>query len=409
MLDKAYHAQCAAVKVHSSDPVERGRCRLTLLSLALGSFCIGTSEFASMGILQLFSESLEISIPTATNAVTAYAFGVVIGAPLVTLAAARLNRRTLLLMLMAQFVLGNILSALAANLEMFALARFISGMPQGAYFGAGAVVATYVYGPGHTGKAFALVMMGLTIATIVGSPLATLLGQTIGWRNTYFTVSGLGVLSFLALMAFVPKTAALNGSSVIQELSALRKGTVWMTMLVAALGVASIFAIYTFVGPLITDVAMLEAGWIPIALAVFGIGMTAGNFLGGRLADAYPARGLLLGFGVAVVVLAALATFGFKLPVLFAGFFLVGATMFTAIPTIQVRLTKFAPEAPTLVGAMNLAALNLSNAIGAWSGGLAIASGFGILSAAWAGFCLTLAGLVIFTMTLTHRPRLAAA
>ncbi len=409
MLDKAYHAQCAAVNVHSSDPVERGRCRLTLLSLALGSFCIGTSEFASMGILQLFSESLEISIPTATNAVTAYAFGVVIGAPLVTLAAARLNRRTLLLMLMAQFVLGNVLSGLAANLEMFALARFISGMPQGAYFGAGAVVATYVYGPGHTGKAFALVMMGLTVATIVGSPLATLLGQTVGWRNTYFTVSGLGVLSFLALMAFVPKTAALNGSSVIQELSALRKGTVWMTMFVAALGVASIFAIYTFVGPLITDVAMLEAGWIPIALAVFGIGMTAGNFLGGRLADTYPARGLLLGFGVAVVVLAALATFGFKLPVLFAGFFLVGATMFTAIPTIQVRLTKFAPEAPTLVGAMNLAALNLSNAIGAWSGGLAIASGFGILSAAWAGFCLTLAGLVIFTMTLTHRPRLAAA
>ncbi|MDK4717974.1 MULTISPECIES: MFS transporter [Rhizobium] len=409
MLDKAYHAQCAAVNVHSSDPVERGRCRLTLLSLALGSFCIGTSEFASMGILQLFSESLGISIPTATNAVTAYAFGVVIGAPLVTLAAARLNRRTLLLMLMAQFVLGNVLSGLAANLEMFALARFISGMPQGAYFGAGAVVATYVYGPGHTGKAFALVMMGLTIATIVGSPLATLLGQTVGWRNTYFTVSGLGVLSFLALMAFVPKTAALNGSSVIQELSALRKGTVWMTMFVAALGVASIFAIYTFVGPLITDVAMLEAGWIPIALAVFGIGMTAGNFLGGRLADAYPARGLLLGFGVAVVVLAALATFGFKLPILFAGFFLVGATMFTAIPTIQVRLTKFAPEAPTLVGAMNLAALNLSNAIGAWSGGLAIASGFGILSAAWAGFCLTLAGLVVFTVTLTHRPRLATA
>ncbi|NKJ40247.1 MFS transporter [Rhizobium sp. SG570] len=409
MLDKAYHAQCAAVNVHSSDPVARGRCRLTLLSLALGSFCIGTSEFASMGILQLFSESLGISIPNATNAVTAYAFGVVIGAPLVTLAAARLNRRTLLLMLMAQFVLGNVLSGLAENLEMFALARFISGMPQGAYFGSGAVVATYVYGPGHTGKAFALVMMGLTIATIVGSPLATLLGQTVGWRNTYFTVSGLGVLSFLALMAFVPKTAALNGSSVIQELSALRKGPVWMTMLVAALGVASIFAIYTFVGPLITDVAMLEAGWIPIALAVFGIGMTAGNFLGGRLADAYPARGLMLGFGVAVVVLAALATFGFKLPVLFAGFFLVGATMFTAIPTIQVRLTKFAPEAPTLVGAMNLAALNLSNAIGAWSGGLAIASGFGILSAAWAGFCLTLAGLVIFTVTLTHRPRLATA
>src|SRR5262245_28214122 len=197
MLNKAYEPQCASVKVHSATESARRR-GLTLFALALGSFCIGTSEFASMGILQLFSASLGIDIPTATNAITAYAFGVVIGAPLVTLTAAQLNRRTLLLALMGLFILGNVFSALATNLALFAVARFISGMPQGAYFGAGAVVASYIVGPRHGGKAFALVMTGLTVATIIGSPLATFLGQNLGWRNTYLSVAGLAAFGLLA-------------------------------------------------------------------------------------------------------------------------------------------------------------------------------------------------------------------
>ncbi len=258
MLDKAYRGQCAAVKVHCTNEAERRNRGLTLFALALGSFCIGTSEFASMGILQLFSASLGIDIPTATNAIAAYAFGVVIGAPLVTLVAARLNRRTLLLCLMGLFILGNVLSAVATDLGMFALARFVSGMPQGACFGAGAVVASYIVGPGHAGKAFALVMTGLTVATIIGSPLATFLGQTMGWRNTYFTVAGVAALAFLALWTWVPRTEALHGRPVVQELTSLRKPAVWATMLVAALGVASIFAVYTFIGPFVTDTAALD-------------------------------------------------------------------------------------------------------------------------------------------------------
>ena len=174
-------------------PISRaGRRRLPLFALALGTFCIGTTEFASMGIIQLFSASLEVDIPTATHAITAYAIGVVFGAPALTLAAARLNRRALLLVLIVLFILGNLLSALAGSLELFIAARFLTGLPQGAYFGAGAVGASYIVGPGHAGRAFASVMAGLTVATIVGSPLATLLGQTIGWRETYPLHCGAG-------------------------------------------------------------------------------------------------------------------------------------------------------------------------------------------------------------------------
>jgi predicted MFS family arabinose efflux permease len=409
MLQKAFEPQCKAVCTHCTDAAQHRRRGLTLFALALGSFCIGTSEFASMGVLQLFAESLDISIPAATNAITAYAFGVVIGAPLVTLAAARLNRKSLLLALLGLFIVGNVLSALAANLGMFALARFVSGLPQGAYFGAGAVVASYIVGPGHGGKAFALVMTGLTVATIIGSPVATFLGQNLGWRNTYFAVSGAGVLALLALWAWVPRTDALNGGPIAQELSSLRRGAVWIMMSVAALGIASIFAVYTFIGPFVTDVAAIDRAWIPVALALFGVGMTLGNLIGGRIADNHPSRGLVIGFGSALIVLATLASLGSNVAFLMIGLFGVGMTMMIAIPTIQVRLTSFAPEAPTLMGAMNLAALNVANAIGAWAGGAAIAAGFGLLAAVWAGFILTLLGLVVFAVTLPRAPQLAAA
>lgn len=379
--------------------IERGGTK-TLIALALGSFVIGTSEFASMGIIQLFSAALDLSAPQATSAIAAYAFGVVIGAPLVTLAAARLNRRTLLLVLMAIFIIGNLVSAVAGGIGQLMAARFISGLPQGAYFGAGAAVAAHVVGPGRAGRAFAIVMTGLTVATIVGSPLATFLGQTLGWRETYGAVAILSAFAFAAIRQWVPVTAALNGVAVTQELSALRKPAVWGVMMVAAIGVGSIFAVYTFIGPIVTDTAQLPAHIIPLALGVFGIGMTVGNLLGGRIADSYPARGIALGFGSALAVMAALATGGAHPWMLFPGLFGVGAAMMLAIPTIQVRLTRFAPEAPSLVGAMNLAALNAANALGAWAGGVAIGAGFGLLSAVWAGFGLTSAGLLLFGLTL---------
>ena len=404
MLSKAFARQCAAYEARS--PALPGvRHARGLLSLALGSFCIGTSEFASMGILQLFSSSFGIDISTATRAIAAYAFGVVVGAPVITLAAARLNRRTLLLLLMGLFCVGNVLSSVSSDISTFAIARFISGLPQGAYFGAGAVVAASFVGPGHGGKAFSLVMLGLTVATIFGSPLATFLGQHLGWRNTYLAVSALGAVSFVLLWVFIPRSDALRGDSVTQELKALGRPNVWTIMVVAALGVASIFAVYTFIGSFVTDVAALTPALIPVALALFGIGMTCGNLIGGRLADLYVTRGLVVGFGAALLALAVLGSSGRNPWVLMAGLFAVGATMMTAIPTIQVNLTRYAPEAPTLVGAMNLAALNVANAIGAWAGGAAIGAGYGLLSAVWAGFVLTLLGLAVFVLTVRKTPR----
>ncbi|GAA0766509.1 MFS transporter [Ideonella azotifigens] len=398
MFNEAYEPQCRATKAHCTDARQLRRRRLTLLALALGTFCIGTSEFASMGILQLFAASLGLDLASATHAIEAYAFGVVLGGPAITILAAKLNRKHLLLALMAIFIVGNLLSALATGLGSFALARFVSGIPQGAYFGAGAVVASYIVGPGQGGRAFAMVMTGLTVATIFGSPLATLLGQTLGWRNAYLAVSALGVLSFLALWLLVPRSSALDGGPVLQELRALNRPAVWAMVAVAALGVASIFAVYTFIGPFVTDGAGLDASWIPIALGLFGVGMTAGNVFGGWLSDRHPSQGLTAGFGSALIALALLAVGGQNPWVLMAGMLAVGATMMVAIPTIQIRLTQAAPDAPTLMGAMNLAALNVANAIGAWAGGQTIAQGHGLLSAVWAGFALTLAGLLLFLL-----------
>lgn len=373
--------------------------RLALLALAIGSFGIGTSEFSSMGTLQLFAADLAIDIPAATHAITAYALGVVVGAPLVTLAAARLNRRTVLFLLMGLFVVGNLLSAMAQGVGMLVAARFVSGLPQGGYFGAGAVVATYIVGKDRGGKAFALVVSGLTIATIIGSPIGTFIGQAFGWRTAYLAIAAYGVLALTALALWLPRSRALDGQPVIQELSALARWNVWAMMIVAALAVSSIFAVYTFIGPFVTDVAVLDPGMIPLGLALFGVGMTTGNIVGGHLADMYRFRGLIMGFGATLAVLAVLGLYGHVPVVLMASLFGVGFTTMVAIPTIPVRLTLMAPDAPTMMGAMNMASLNVANAIGAAAGGATIGAGLGLLSAVWAGFALTVLGLSFFVVT----------
>jgi MFS transporter, DHA1 family, inner membrane transport protein len=404
MHTAAYRSQCE-VEEHRHDGTRSGpRPGLTLFALALGTFAIGTGEFGSNGIIQLFASDLGASLPLATYAVTAYAVGVMIGSPVITVAAARYNRRTLLLGLVGLFVVGNLLSAASVDLGMLIAARFVTGTVQGAYFGAGAVVAAYVYGPGNGGRAFATVMGGLTVATIVGSPLGTFVGQLAGWQAMYLLVVVIALLAGLALLAWVPRTEDLAGSSVAQELGALRRPMVWVMVAVAGLGISSIFAVYTFIGPYITDATGSSPAVVPVALAVFGVGMAVGNQVGGRLADRYARRGLVTGYASVLVFLVVIALGGSSLAVLLPALFFVGATMMLAIPTIQVLLTGYAPEAPTLMGAVNLAALNLANALGAVGGSVALGIGLGTLSTAWAGLVLTLAGLVLFALTVPRFP-----
>jgi predicted MFS family arabinose efflux permease len=397
MHAKAYERQCHAAERHHS--VHVPSAALTLLALALGTFAIGTGEFGSNGIIQLFASDLGVSVPNATSAITAYALGVVIGSPAITVLAARANRRALLLGLMVLFLAGNALSAVAADLGWLVAYRFISGSVQGAYFGAAAVVAGYIYGPGRGGKAFATVMAGLTIATIVGSPLSTFIGQSAGWRAMYWTVVGLGLLATAALYLWVPRTSELRGHSVASELDAVRSFGVWLMVAVAALGISSIFAVYTFIGPFITDAANADEAIIPVALAVFGVGMAVGNLLGGRIADRHATRGIVGGFSGVLGLLVIIGVAGSSLVILMPALFGVGATMMFAIPAIQVRLTAFAPAAPTLMGALNLAALNLANSLGAVGGAITINAGWGTLSTVWAGFALTTAGLVLYVAT----------
>lgn len=370
--------------------------KLALLALAAGTFAIGTGEFGTNGIIDIYADDLDVSLASATWAVTAYALGVVLGSPAITIVAARLNRKTLLLGLIGLFVVGNVLSAVSASLGMLIAARFVTGTVQGAYFGAGAVVASYVYGPGKGGRAFATVMAGLTIATILGSPGGTIVGQMLGWQWMYVIVAGVGLLAGLALLAWVPTTDDLAGGSVTTEIRALARPLVWAMFAVAALGISSIFAVYTFIAPIVTDAAAASPALIPLALAVFGAGMAVGNVAGGRLADRYAYRGLVLGYVLVSGALAIVAIGGSWLPTLLFGLFGVGASAMMAIPTIQVLLTQSAPDAPTLVGSLNLAALNLANALGALAGAAVIGTGLGVLATSWAGLILVVLGLVVF-------------
>ncbi|MFB9831282.1 MFS transporter [Actinoallomurus acaciae] len=405
MYGHAYRGQCEAEERRHRPGHQRPNRRLTLFALALGTFAIGSGEFGSNGVIQLFASEFHASVPLATWAITAYAIGVMVGSPVITLVFARPNRRTLLLGLVGLFLAGNGLSAIAPDIWVLIAGRFVTGTVQGAYFGAGAVVAAYVYGPGKGGKAFATVMTGLTVATVVGSPVGTFIGQSAGWRALYVTVAGVGALAGAALLAWLPRTADLDGAPVGRELSALRRPMVWVTMAVAALGISSIFAVYTFIGLFVTDAALADAAMIPIALAIFGVGMAAGNALGGRAADAHPLRVLAGGYAGVLVVLILLGLFGENLDVLFLSLFGVGSTMMFAIPAIQVLLTRFAPEAPTLVGALNLAALNLANALGALGGAVTLGAGLGTLSTVCAGLVLTSAGLILFLATVPRALR----
>lgn len=407
MQETAYAAQCvAAEKQHTPAAASRTTKGRTLFALAFGTFAIGTGEFGTNGIIELYAESFEATISLATWAVTAYALGVVIGSPLITVAAARLNRKTLLLGLIALFVVGNILSALAPSIAVLIAARFITGTIQGAYFGAGAVVAAYTYGPGRGGQAFATVMTGLTIATIFGSPAGTFIGQVFGWEWLYVVVAILGALAGLAILAWVPTTAELAGGPVTTELKALTRPLVWAVFAVAALGISSIFAVYTFISPIVTDAAGANPAVIPLALAVFGVGMAVGNAIGGRIADRFTSRGLVLGYLLVSVFLAVVGLGGSWLPTLFVGLFGVGASAMMAIPTIQTLLSRFAPDAPTLVGSLNLSALNLANALGAVGGALVLNAGLGVLATSWAGLGLVLLGLIVFALVI---PRALAA
>ncbi|MFF9620615.1 MFS transporter [Streptomyces griseosporeus] len=368
---------------------------LALLALAIGAFGIGTTEFVMMGLLPDVADDLHISIPTAGHLVSAYALGVVIGAPLLAAAAARMSRRTVLIALMGLFVVGNALSALAPGNTSLLAARFLSGLPHGAFFGVGAVVATTLVPPERKARSVSLMFLGLTVANIAGVPAATLLGQHLGWRATFLAVSVIGLAAIASLALLIPRAdgTAAPAAGLRGELAALRSLPVWLALGTTVAGFGALFAAYSYVTPMLTDAAGYADTNVTALLALFGVGATIGNLLGGRLADHAMRATLFGGLASLAVVLAAFPLL-MRHPVTAAlAVALLGTAAFVTGSPLQLMVMEKATAAPSLASSANQAAFNLANAGGAWIGGLALAAGFGTTSPALAGAVLAVLGV----------------
>jgi DHA1 family inner membrane transport protein len=367
---------------------------LVMFALAMGGFAIGTTEFAAMSLVPYFAPGLGIDAPTAGHVISAYALGVVVGAPIVAVLAARLPRRTLLIGLMAMFALGNALSAVAPTYHWMLLFRFLSGLPHGAYFGVAALVAAGLVPPNRRAQAVARVMAGLTIATVIGVPIANGLGQAIGWRWGFGIVAVLALLTALLVWLFAPRDPAPADASPLRELGALRRRQVWLTLGTGAIGFGGLFAVYTYVASTMLEVTGVSGELLPLILGIFGVGMTIGNLGAAWAADRAlipTATGMLLWSALS------LALFPFaahNIWALSADIFLIGLGGGLGV-VLQTRLMDVAGDAQTLAAALHHSAFNVANALGPWLGGMAIAAGYGWTSTGWVGCALSLGGLAM--------------
>lgn len=377
---------------------------LVLLALAMGGFAIGTTEFAVMSLLPYFAAGLGIDEPTAGHVISAYALGVVIGAPVIAVLAARVARRTLLIGLMVLFAIANVLSALAPSYEWMLAFRFLSGLPHGAYFGVAALVAASLVPANKRAQAVARVMLGLTIATIIGVPLANGIGQSVGWRWGFGIVGLLGALTVLLVWIFAPADKPMHGASPMRELSALGQRQVWLTLGIGAIGFGGIFAVYTYLVSTLMEVTQMPETMIPLILAVFGIGLTVGNLGCAWAADraVMPAAGgILIWSAISLALFPFAAGNGWAV----AGcVFLIGCGggLGTAL---QTRLMDVGKEAQTLSAALNHSAFNTANALGPWLGGMAISAGYGWTSTGWVGSALALGGFAIWVVAVLDERR----
>ncbi|WP_061778973.1 MFS transporter [Sphingomonas sanguinis] len=372
-----------------------------LIALAIGAFGIGVTEFAPMGMLPVIASDLHISIPSAGLLISAYAMGVLIGAPLMTLTTARFDRRTLLIALMGIFTLGNALSALADGYWMLMAARVITSFNHGAFFGVGSVVAASLVPPDKRAGAVAAMFTGLTVATIGGVPLATWVSEAIGWRSAFAGIAGVGALAMLSLRLALPSLPSTGSGEMRGELRVLTRAPVMMALALTTIGFGGVFTVFTYIVPILRDVTHGSTGYITAMLMLFGIGATIGNGLGGRLADRSVERTLMT-----MLAIMALTLLGFTVlmqwPVTAAIAILIwGIASFAIVPPLQMRVMDAASDAPNLASAMNIGAFNLGNAIGAALGGGVIGAGLGLPAVSLAGAAM--AALALVTLLVSRR------
>lgn len=384
----------------SAEPAVRpARFGLAVLALAMGGFAIGTTEFVTMGLLPQIADGVEVSIPSAGHVISAYAVGVVVGAPVLAYFGARLPRRGLLIGLMAAYALFNAASGLAPSFEALVVLRFLDGLPHGIYFGVASLVAASLAAPERKGRAVAAVMLGLSVANVVGVPAATWLGQQVGWRAVFFLVAGLSLVTLVLTVLFVPACPGDPEARGRRELSAFGSTQVWLTLGAGAIGFGGMFAVFTYIAPTVTSTGGLPDSAVPVFLLALGLGMVVGTWVAGELARWSILRSLFvgsLGMAGALLGFAALSPYGYAaLPLAFL-ITLLGSVL---VVNLQLRLMDVAGEAQTLGAAMNHASLNVANALGAWLGGLVIAAGYGYRATALVGVALSLAGFVVLVIS----------
>ena len=358
---------------------------LPLLALAVASFGIGTTEFIIMGLLPNVAHDLGVSIPQAGFLVSGYAFGVAFGAPVVAIATARLPRKTALLSLMAIFILGNLGCALAPTYALLMTARIVTAFAHGAFFGIGSVVARDLVAPGRKAQAVAVMFSGLTLANVLGVPLGTALGQAMGWRFPFFVVVVIGVAAAAAIALYVPGGMPGSSNRITAEFRALRSPRVLLPMAISVLSSVSLFSVFTYIAPLLEDVSGLTPHQVTIALLLFGVGITIGNLVGGKLADWRLVTTVIGAFAGVIVVLSVFTLTSHAAVPAMVTLFIWGAMTFAVASPLQIWVVEAASDAPNLAATLNQGAFNFGNATGAWAGGLAIGAGVGYAHLPWLG------------------------
>ncbi|HEI8868436.1 MFS transporter [Serratia sp. AKBS12] len=382
---------------------------VSLLALALSAFAIGTTEFVIMGLLPEVAQDLQVSIPSAGWLISGYALGVAIGAPIMALLTARLPRKNTLLLLMAIFIVGNLMCALGYSYGFLMLARIITALCHGAFFGIGAVVAANLVAPNRRASAVALMFTGLTLANVLGVPLGTALGQALGWRSTFWAVALIGVAALLALYRNLPVVKDEAPTDLKKELAALRGAGVWLSLMMTVAFAASMFTLFTYIAPLLTDVTGVSPHGVSWTLLLMGVGLTLGNILGGRLAD-WRLGVTLSGVFLAIALFSALFSWTSSAPIpAEITLFLWAAASFAAVPALQINVVTYGKKAPNLISTLNIAAFNLGNALGAWVGGVTIAQGLGLTAVPLAAALLALIGLALCLVTFGRARRQASA
>ncbi|MBF4161751.1 MFS transporter [Nocardioides sp. CBS4Y-1] len=376
---------------------------MAVLALATGGFAIGTTEFVTMGLLPQIADGVGVSIPSAGHLISAYALGVVVGAPALAALGAKLPRRGLLIGLIAVYGVFNLLTALVSHFGVLALVRFLDGLPHGAYFGVAALVAADMVAPERRGRALALVMMGIPVANVIGVPLATLLGQHLGWRAAFAAVAFISLLTMVMILAFVPRTEGNAEATGRRELAALRHPQLWFALGAGAIGFGGMFALVSYIAPLTTRVGGLRESAVAVFLLVLGLGMVVGNMLAGRLVDWSVENALrvgTLGLAGSLLLYFVLAPTGW--PALIAAF---AATVTGSMLALgfQVRLIDAAEHAQTLGAALSHASLNIGNSLGAFLGGSVIAAGYGFRAPLLVGIALALLGLAVLVVAARAR------